>query len=76
MCLTPTEVSLALNFSRINIMLDRHRYYEVKDLGITMVDLAPELNISQPAVSMSARRGERIALEKGYSIMDDQKLII
>ena len=31
----------------------------------------PKLSISQPAVSMSARRGEHIALENGYSLMDD-----
>ncbi len=39
------------------------------------VDLAPKLNISQPAVSMSAQRGERIASENGYSLMDEWKLI-
>ena len=46
-------------------------YWAVRELGVTMADLAPKLNISQPAVSMSARRGERIALENGYSLMDD-----
>jgi predicted transcriptional regulator len=40
-------------------------------LGFTMADLAPKLNISQPAVSISARRGERIASENGYSLMDE-----
>ena len=34
-------------------------------------DLAPKLNISQPAVSISAQREERIALENGYSLLDD-----
>jgi hypothetical protein len=46
-------------------------YWAVRELGFTMADLAPKLNISQPAVSMSARRGERIASEKGYSLMDE-----
>ena len=41
-----------------------------------MVDLAPRLSISEPAVSMSARRGEHIAIENGYSLIDDSKLII
>jgi hypothetical protein len=36
-----------------------------------MADLAPKLNISQPAVSMSFQRGERVASENGYSLMDE-----
>ncbi len=46
-------------------------YWAVRELGFTMVDIAPKLNISQPAVSMSAQRGERIASENGYSLMND-----
>ncbi len=46
-------------------------YWAVRELGFTMVDPAPKLNISQPAVSMSAQRGERIASENGYSLMDE-----
>jgi hypothetical protein len=41
-----------------------------------MADLALKLNISQPAVSISTQRGERIAAEKGYSLMAEQNLII
>jgi putative transposase len=47
------------------------RYWAVRELGFTMADLAPKLNISQPAVSISARRGERMASENGYSLMDE-----
>lgn len=46
-------------------------YWAVRELGFTMADLAPKLNISQPAVSMSAQRGEQIASENGYSLMDE-----
>ena len=46
-------------------------YWAVRELGITMVDLAPKLSISEPAVSMSARRGEHIAIENGYSLLND-----
>ncbi len=45
-------------------------YWAVKELGFTMVDLASKLNVSQPAVSICVRRGEQIASENGYSIMD------
>ncbi len=46
-------------------------YWAVRELGFTMADLAPKLNISQPAVSMSTQRGEQIASENGYSLMDE-----
>ena len=46
-------------------------YWAVRELGFTMADLAPKLNISQPAVSMSAQRGEQIASENGYSLMNE-----
>jgi hypothetical protein len=46
-------------------------YWAVKELGLTIADLAPKLNISQPGVSMSAQRGERIASENGYPLMDE-----
>ena len=46
-------------------------YWAVRELGITMADLASKLNISQPAVSLSVRRGEKIASENGYVLMDE-----
>ena len=46
-------------------------YWAVRELGFTMANLAPMLNISQPAVSMSVQRGEQIASENGYSLMDE-----
>ena len=45
-------------------------YWAVRELGYTMVKLALVLNVSQPAVSICAQRGERIALENGYSLME------
>jgi len=45
-------------------------YWAVRELGFTMANLAPMLNISQPAVSMSVQRGEQIASENGYSLME------
>ena len=38
-------------------------YWAVRELGVTMAHLAPKLNISQPEVSMSAQRGERMVKE-------------
>jgi hypothetical protein len=46
-------------------------YWAVRELGVTMAYLASKLNISQPAVSLSVRRGEKIASENGYIMMDE-----
>jgi len=46
-------------------------YWAVRELGITMVELASRLNISQPAVSVCVRRGERMASENDYSLTDE-----
>ena len=40
-------------------------------IGVNNGGLAPKPNISQPAVSISTQRGERIASENGYSLMDE-----
>lgn len=41
-------------------------YWAVRELGYKMADLAPRLNLTQPAVSICTQRGERIALGNGY----------
>ena len=39
-------------------------------IGVNNGELAPKLNILHPAASMSAQRGQRIASENGYSLMN------
>ncbi len=39
------------------------------ELGMSMTDLAKRLDLTQPAVSIAARRGETIAREKGYRLV-------
>jgi len=46
-------------------------YWAVRELGFTMIALSLKLNISQPAVSLSVRRGELIALKNKYLLVDD-----
>ena len=45
-------------------------YWATRELGATMTELARLLNISQPSVSICARRGERIVLDEGYPLLD------
>jgi len=46
-------------------------YWAVRELGFTMAKLSLKLNISQSAVSFSTQRGEQIAAEKGYLLIDE-----
>jgi putative transposase len=43
-------------------------YWASREFGITMTALARRLSISQPAVSIAARQGEKIAMEKDYRL--------
>jgi REP element-mobilizing transposase RayT len=44
-------------------------YWANTALGMSMTDLAKRLDLTQPAVSIAARRGEKIAREEGYRLV-------
>ncbi len=45
-------------------------YWAVRELGISATELARQIGISQPAISQSVKRGETIAKENGFELMD------
>ncbi len=45
-------------------------YWATRDLGISTTEIANRLGLTQPAVSIAARRGEEIAKQKGYSLFE------
>jgi hypothetical protein len=45
-------------------------YWAVRKLGFSATAVARKLKISQPAVSISVRRGEKIAFEKGFQLLE------
>jgi putative transposase len=45
-------------------------YWAVKGLGISATEVAKRLKITQPAVSVSGRRGEEIAREKKIEVLE------
>jgi len=45
-------------------------YWASKELGMSMTNLAKRLNLTQPAISIAARRGEKIAIENQYTLID------
>jgi len=44
-------------------------YWAVRELGISAAELARRIGISQPAVSYSVQRGEKIAQEKSFELL-------
>lgn len=45
-------------------------YWAVRELGISATELARRIGISQPAISQSVKRGETIAKENGFELMN------
>lgn len=45
-------------------------YYAVNDLGVTITELARQINISPQAVSLSVKRGELIIKNKNLKLLD------
>jgi REP element-mobilizing transposase RayT len=50
-------------------------YWASRELGLSMTAIASRLGLTQPAVSIAARRGEEIARKEGYSLLDDYLII-
>lgn len=49
-------------------------YWAVSELGISATELARRIGITQPAVSESVKRGEAIAKENGFELIDSGNL--
>ena len=45
-------------------------YWAVRDVGISMAELSIRLNLSLSGVSLSVKRGEKIAQDKDYQLID------
>ena len=44
-------------------------YWAARELGIAMAELSRKLKISPSAVTLAVKRGEKIALESGYTLI-------
>jgi putative transposase len=45
-------------------------FWGASELGISATDLAIKLGLTQPAISMAIRRGEKIARRHGFKLLD------
>ena len=46
-------------------------YWATRDIGMTTVDLARKLGMSQPTISQSVQRGEKIVAQQGLTLFDE-----
>ncbi len=49
------------------------RYWGMRELGMTTVELAKKLNLAQPTISQSGMRGRKIAVEVGFKLLEQNK---
>jgi hypothetical protein len=66
--ITPDEIFLSGKYPRIVQARSLFCYWAVRELGVTATALAKRLRQSQPAVSISVKRGEKIARKEGYTL--------
>ena len=66
----PEEVWSAGKYSKTVQARSLLCYWAVRELGISATALARRLGLTQPAVSISVRRGGRIAKEKGLEVLE------
>ncbi|WP_235506230.1 transposase [Desulfatitalea tepidiphila] len=48
-------------------------FWATRELGMKTVELAEKLNLSQPTVSQSVQRGQKIARQQGFCLIETQK---
>lgn len=46
-------------------------YWASKELAMSKTDLAKHLNLTQPAISVAVRRGEKIAMDNKFELIND-----
>ena len=42
---------------------------------MTTIELAKRLNLSQPTISKSVKRGEMVAIDNGFKLINDNNVI-
>ena len=51
-------------------------YWAVRKLGFSATELSKKLGVSQPSVSISVKRGEKIAKTGQLELVEDYKVVI
>jgi len=70
--MTPHELYAQGRQKRLGVARSTFCYFAVRELGISMKELAVRFSITEPAISYSVRRGQKIAQEKGWVLLESQ----
>jgi len=68
--MTPEEVLRKGKYPEAVIASSVVCYFAARELGLSTVELARRLHLSQPAVSQSVQPGEKIASEKDLHLVE------
>ena len=71
MDLEPAGVLAAGKYKKVIVARSILCFWAVRELGMSQIQLARMLRISQPAVSMAVSRGEQLAIDHNFSIMNE-----
>jgi hypothetical protein len=63
------EIFLPVKYPQVVQARSLFCYWAVRELGQTATALARKLNLSQPGVTISVKRGEKIARERGFTLL-------
>ena len=66
--LEPSQVLSSVRYRKVVEAHSLFCYWSVKQIGVTETALAKRSGLTQPTVSISVKRGEQIAREKGLKL--------
>jgi putative transposase len=69
--LEPAGVLAAGKYKKVIVARSILCFWAVRELGMSQIQLARMLRISQPAVSMAVSRGEQAVIDHNFSIMNE-----
>jgi putative transposase len=69
--LEPKDVLAPGKYPRIVLARSVFCYWAVRALGMTATEVAKRLGLTQPGVSVSVQRGEKIVAEKKLKLSDE-----
>ena len=71
----PKEIKISGKYPQVVAARSLVCYWANRELGMTTIELAKRFNLSQPTISKSVKRGEVIAINKGFKLINDANVI-
>jgi putative transposase len=71
----PKEIMKSGKYPQVVVARSLVCYWANKELGMTTIELAKRFNLSQPTISKSVKRGEIIAIDNGFMLINDDNVI-